>query len=147
MTFSVNNPDIEELIHSIGASFVLIVIYSLCLYIAEPIANIIFLWYLARFAPATGHSVTTIIISQMVLRAILAAICSGYFGYLAGRKIFQKQNTKHTLLLSAVLVVLVPVMLLGIGLNARIKQMGDEIHQERLYKIVQPSQAPNAQKA
>ena len=84
-------------------------------------ANFLILWYASNYVNDLDN-VNTITVVQMVLRALLAIICSGFPGFLAGLKIFPKQNPKHTILLSAILVILVPVTILGIELNHQIEQ-------------------------
>jgi len=121
-----DNEEIEELIHSIGASFILITIYTICLYIVEPLANYLLSLYGVYFANDhhTIQSTKYILVYQMILRALLAILCSGYAGYLAGLRIFPKQNRKQTILLSLVFAILVPVMSLGIVIDDKLKQMG-----------------------
>jgi len=119
------NNELEELFHSIGASFVQIIIYAICLFIVEPVANILLSWYVSHFVSIIGNVsiLRDVAIYQMILRVPLALICSSYIGYLAGLKLFPKQRSKHSILLFIVLVILVPVMLIEIELNNRIKQI------------------------
>jgi len=121
MVTSDSNNELEELFHSVGASFVLIAIYAICIFIVEPVANILILWYASNYVNNLDNG-NTFTVVQMILRALLAIICSGYPGFLVGLKIFPKQNPKHTILLSAVLVILVPVTILGIELDHLIQQ-------------------------
>jgi len=116
-----SNNEIEELFHTIGASFILIAIYAICIFIVEPVANTLILWYASNYVNDLDNG-NTVKVVQMILRALLAIICSGYPGFLAGLKLFPKQNSRHTILLSAILVVLVPVTILGIELNHLIQQ-------------------------
>ena len=126
MNLPVNdNNELEELFHSMGASFVLISIYTVCLYIVAPIANILLNWYVSHFANIHDNStlLRNVTVAQMTLRAGFAIICSGYAGFFAGLKIFPKQKTKHTILLSMVLVILVPTMLIDMDLNDTLQQI------------------------
>ena len=113
------NNELEGLAHTIGTSFVLTAIYTICIYIVEPLADNLLSWYVSHYISFldNGHSVNDVTIVQMILRALLAIICSGYAGFFAGSKIFPKQKTKQTILLSIVLVILVPVLLVDIGLT------------------------------
>ena len=121
MVTSDSTNELEELFHSVGASFVLIVIYAICIFIVEPVANILILWYASNYVNSLDNG-NTVTVVQMILRALLAIICSGYPGFFVGLKIFPKQNPKHAILLSAVLVILVPVTILGIELDHLIQQ-------------------------
>ena len=118
MTSTINN-ELEELFHTIGASFLIITLYTICLYILEPIADNLLSWYVSNYVSFldNGHSVNNVTIIQMILRAILAIICSGYVGFIAGTRIFPKQNRRHTISLTIVLVILVPVILLGMRVH------------------------------
>jgi len=122
MTYNYNdNNKLLSLTHAIGASFVLTAIYTICLYLVEPLADNLLSWYVSHYVSFldNSHSLNDVTIVEMILRALLAIICSGYAGFFAGSKLFPKQNPKQTILLSIVLIILVPVLLVDIGLSNR----------------------------
>lgn len=120
MVTSDSNNEVEELLHSVGASFLMTSIYAIFIYIVEPVADILILWYASNYVNGLDNE-NMVTVVQMILRSLIAIMCSGYPGFLAGLKLFPKQNSKHAILLSAILVILIPVTIMGIELNQQIQ--------------------------
>lgn len=108
--------DKKEVTHSIGAAFVMLVVFVICAYIIVPLFFRFMDWFGFNFVPVRfggGSEIGNEGLLQLMFRGALALIASVSAGYFAGSRFFPKQSKKYTFVYAGAIITALLILFLS----------------------------------